>query len=207
MSRAPDIQPPTSERILSSALDLFALNGYDATAVREICEAAGITRPTLYHFFGSKEGLLRSLIAGGLERFTTLVESALATPGSFRDRMKIVARSAFESASKEPRLWRFMRRIVWTSPGTAESQREISNAFYRGIADRMAAAADEAVKHGEIAPGETKTRILILMGAISEIGTAHVVAGKPKLSNELADELIDTIFDGWSTWPSRPRNR
>ena len=200
MSRAPDIQQPTSaERILSTALDLFALKGYDATAVREICEAAGITRPTLYHFFGNKGGLLKSLITGGFERFTSLVERGLAKPGSFRGRMKAVARSAFESASREPRLWRFVHSIVWTPPGTAESQREISNEFYNGIARRLAAAVDEAVKQGEIAPGETKTRILILMGAISETATAYVIAGKPKLSDELADELIDTIVEGWST--------
>lgn len=60
MNKAIDAQQATSaERILSTALDLFAIKGYDATAVREICEAAGITKPTLYHFFGSKDGVSR----------------------------------------------------------------------------------------------------------------------------------------------------
>ncbi len=59
MNKVIDVQQATSaERILSTALDLFAVKGYDATAVREICEAAGITKPTLYHFFGSKDGVL-----------------------------------------------------------------------------------------------------------------------------------------------------
>ena len=66
MTKALDVQQATSaERILSTALDLFAVKGYDATAVREICEAAGITKPTLYHFFGSKDGVLQALVQSG----------------------------------------------------------------------------------------------------------------------------------------------
>lgn len=50
------------EKILICALDLFADKGYDAVGVQEIVEQAGITKPTLYHYFGSKEGLLRELL-------------------------------------------------------------------------------------------------------------------------------------------------
>jgi TetR/AcrR family transcriptional regulator len=50
---------PSTERILDHALKLFSTKGYDATSVREICEGAGITKLTLYHFFGSKEGVYR----------------------------------------------------------------------------------------------------------------------------------------------------
>src|SRR4051812_31694437 len=102
-----DIPKPGSvERILEAALDLFAVKGYDAAAVREICEAAGVTKPTLYHFFGSKEGVLEALMASGFKRFRTIVEDALARPATFRDGMKLVARSMFESANTQPRFWR-----------------------------------------------------------------------------------------------------
>ncbi len=33
-------------------------NGYDAMGIQRIVEAARITKPTLYHYFGSKQGLL-----------------------------------------------------------------------------------------------------------------------------------------------------
>jgi hypothetical protein len=35
------------------------------------------------------------------------------------------------------------------------------------------------------------------MGAISEAATGYVIAGKPELTPELADRLVDSIFDGW----------
>jgi TetR/AcrR family transcriptional regulator len=49
--------------LLTHALQLFAARGYDAVGVQEIVEAAGITKPTLYHYFGSKRGLLDTLLA------------------------------------------------------------------------------------------------------------------------------------------------
>src|ERR1043166_1906248 len=118
MPSTADVKHGTSaERILSTALDLFAVKGYDATAVREICEAAGITKPTLYYFYGSKDGVLQTLVTSGFERFRHLVDTAMARPGTFRERLKIVARNMFESARQQPLYWRFMHSIVWAPPG------------------------------------------------------------------------------------------
>jgi len=194
----PDVQPATSaERILSTALDLFAVKGYDATAVREICEAAGITKPTLYHFFGSKDGVLQALVRTGFLQYRAMVDAALATPGTFRQRAQVLARSVFDSASHKPRFWRFMHSVIWAPPGTALPQTESCTQFYDGVVEAMALAAKEAIRQGELAPGPTDTRMLVLMGAISEAATGYVIAGKPELTPELADELIDVIFDGW----------
>ena len=190
-------QPTSAERILSTALDLFAVKGYDATAVREICEAAGITKPTLYHFYGSKDGVLQALVTSGFVRFRRLVDSALETPGTFRDKVKVVARSLFKSATEQPRYWRFMHAIVWAPSGNAPKTADCHE-FYEGVVGALAAAADEAVKQGEISPGPMDVRMLILLGAIGEAATGYVISGSPELTPQLADRLIDAIFDGWS---------
>jgi TetR/AcrR family transcriptional regulator len=62
--------------ILETALRLFAERGYEAVGVQEICEASGITKPTLYHYFGSKRGLLDAIVA---ERGAPLLEAARGT--------------------------------------------------------------------------------------------------------------------------------
>jgi AcrR family transcriptional regulator len=193
-----DVKPATSaERILSTALDLFAVKGYDATAVREICEAAGITKPTLYHFYGSKEGVLQALVANGFLRFRQLVDSAMAQPGSFRERLKVVARALFDSARRQPLYWRFIHSIVWTPPGTAPKTANCTE-FYEGVVGVLSAAEKGAVTRGEIAAGGSEIRMLVLMGAIDKAATGYVISGRPELTPELADALIDTILDGWS---------
>lgn len=49
------------DRLLNTALQLFAEKGYEGTSVREIALAAEVTKPTLYYYFKSKEGLYLEL--------------------------------------------------------------------------------------------------------------------------------------------------
>jgi AcrR family transcriptional regulator len=106
----------SSDRILQSALALFSSRGYDATSVREICEAAGITKPTLYHFYGSKEGVYRSLVDGVLEDFRGHLTQQLADGGPVVERLRRVARSYFDAARGRRELMRFIFSIIHNPP-------------------------------------------------------------------------------------------
>ena len=52
----------TKDKILESALTLFAANGYDGTSVEEIAQSVGIKAPSLYKHFKGKEDILNMLI-------------------------------------------------------------------------------------------------------------------------------------------------
>ena len=57
--------PPTTqtrERIIDAAMDLFAYQGYGPTGLSEIAKAAGAQPGSLYHFFPTKEDLLRAVL-------------------------------------------------------------------------------------------------------------------------------------------------
>lgn len=66
------------QKILECALELFFERGYDAVGIQEICQSAGVTKPTLYHYFGSKSGLLEKLLEEMLaERSRELAKAVL----------------------------------------------------------------------------------------------------------------------------------
>jgi TetR/AcrR family transcriptional regulator len=65
-------------RLARVATALFADKGYAAVSVREICEAAGATKPMLYYYFGSKEGLFRRLIEETFDRFNAILHESEA---------------------------------------------------------------------------------------------------------------------------------
>ena len=52
----------TKEKILETALTLFAKNGYDGTSVEQIAQDVGIKAPSLYKHFKGKEDILNALI-------------------------------------------------------------------------------------------------------------------------------------------------
>lgn len=62
------------ELIMQSAKTLFYAKGYDAVGVQEIVDRAGITKPTLYYYFGSKRGLLTTLLEVHLDGFRRVLQ-------------------------------------------------------------------------------------------------------------------------------------
>jgi AcrR family transcriptional regulator len=189
-------EPRSADRILLSSLALFSTKGYDATSVREICEAAGITKPTLYHFYGSKEGVYRALVDGVLEPFRAEVARVLAEGGLVRHRLRGVARAYFDRARTHPDLVRFIFGLVHNPPSTAPATD--FPRFYRDVVRMIAAAVDEGVAAGELAPGHADVRMLVFMGALAESVCAFLIIGEPALTPDLADALVDTILDGWT---------
>lgn len=63
------------EVILQCALKLFGEKGYESVGIAEITQHAGITKPTLYYFFQSKEGVFKAILEEYYERFNLLLES------------------------------------------------------------------------------------------------------------------------------------
>lgn len=75
--------PSVAEHLGRTALRLFAGKGYTATSVSEIVLAAGVTKPTLYYYYGSKEQLARKLVVEPLEALQAELQSleqGTATP-------------------------------------------------------------------------------------------------------------------------------
>ncbi len=50
------------ERILEAGARIFYRHGYEAATVQNIVEAARVNAPTLYHHFGSKQGLAMAYV-------------------------------------------------------------------------------------------------------------------------------------------------
>ena len=52
----------TRRRILETALEIFASEGYEGASTRLLAERAGVNLPAIQYYFGSKEGLYRAVI-------------------------------------------------------------------------------------------------------------------------------------------------
>ena len=54
-------------RVLATAAEIFSRRGFRATSMNEIAAAVGLSKPTLYHYFSSKEELLVRLYSDVLD--------------------------------------------------------------------------------------------------------------------------------------------
>ncbi len=53
----------TRERILATAVDLFAENGVHGTSLQQIADRLGVAKATVYHQFATKEALILAVVA------------------------------------------------------------------------------------------------------------------------------------------------
>lgn len=72
----PEVDP--RQRILEAGLKLFANRGYAGTSVNDVAEEAGITKPTLYYYFESKQGLFQALVDQSMDERFEVMERAIS---------------------------------------------------------------------------------------------------------------------------------
>jgi AcrR family transcriptional regulator len=52
----------TPQKLINVAIDLFAVNGFKGTSIREIAKISGMTISNIYYYFGNKKGLLFAIL-------------------------------------------------------------------------------------------------------------------------------------------------
>ena len=96
-----------ARHVARTAACLFARRGFDATSVREIVEAAGVTKPTLYYHFGSKEGLAQALLHRPLTGLVETLGAIAEGPGAPVELLERIVLAHFLFCREEPDRARF----------------------------------------------------------------------------------------------------
>ncbi|MET0553970.1 MAG: hypothetical protein ABW221_13085, partial [Vicinamibacteria bacterium] len=104
-------------------------------------------------------------------------------------------RQYFDAACGQRDLMRFLFSIVHNPPESAPTI-DLSS-FYEDVVRRVSEVTDEGVRRGELANGPTDVRMLLFMGALGEALCGWMLHGKPELTHDLADSIVDTLLRGW----------
>jgi AcrR family transcriptional regulator len=80
-------------RVTEISAEIFSRRGFRATSMNEIAAAAGLSKPTLYHYFRSKEELLVRIYSDVLDESLTLGQRTVADAASALDAIRDLIRS------------------------------------------------------------------------------------------------------------------
>jgi AcrR family transcriptional regulator len=104
------------ERILRVAARLYAVRGYEGTSMRQIAEAAGVTKPLVYYHFGSKEQLFSSLMREALDGWRAIADEVFEREASATQRLHDLLRAQFQYAREAPEIVAFAHEVM-SMPG------------------------------------------------------------------------------------------
>lgn len=141
----------THARILEAASLIFSKNGFDATGVAEICQAAGVSKGAFYHHFPTKQAVFMELMdswLNGLDAGFQLMLSETDDIPQALLQMAEMAGSLFESA--DVRLPIFLE--FWTQASRDPTIWQATIEPYRRYQTYFSRLIQEGIAEGSLAP-------------------------------------------------------
>ena len=103
------------EDILERALTLFTKEGYENVGIQKIVTDSNVTKPTLYHYFGSKKGLLNAVLDFYFSPFLDGLTEKCIYNGDVVFILESVVKHYFSLVKLKPEIYRFMLSLVFSS--------------------------------------------------------------------------------------------
>lgn len=181
--------------IARTAARLFALRGYDATSVREIVEAAGVTKPTLYYHFGSKEGLAQALLTVPLDRLVATFRGLLAGSDDPVEALVGMIEANFAFCRDDPDRARFIFALFFGPLGSGLAA-EVGR-FGEELTELWTAAAHRLAGAGRIDPDRAEAFAANVRGLVV-ISVMDFLYRGGDLGPGLARRLVGDVRGGFA---------
>ena len=179
--------------LLRTALALFSSRGYDAVGVQEIAAAAGITKPTLYHFFGSKHGLLQALFQESATKLDTEVAAACRYEGDLPKTLDRVATAYVDFSIAESLAYQFELALYFSA--RENPARAVAIGHFNRRQALLEAVFVEAVRdHGNLR-GKHRRYAFSFVGALNSYIVLQL-DGEVTITDRLRREIVQQFSHG-----------
>lgn len=199
-------------RLLRSATGIFTRKGYAGATVREIVEAAGVTKPALYYYFRNKEGIYLELMREGFSKFDSLLDASRGEPGDAVRKIKRLCDEVFGLFLEHIEVARVMYAIYYGPPQGAPFFD--FDAYHFKFQDVVRCLVEEGIRTGEFRKRDPVDMAWAIIGAVNVAMESQLCHPEIGLGKEGLARVLDVLFEGIraKTRPSRrsaagPRGR
>ena len=190
--------PPAGDdvrgRLLASATELFARKGYAATTVREIVEAAGVTKPVLYYYFGNKEGLYLELMTAPHGRFLSLLEEAGEGGAGAAGKIRALSLRYHETFRRHRDVARIGYGVYFGPPQGAPFVD--FDDYQLRMMERVGALVREGIATGEFRDGDAEAMTLAILAVQNMTNQIELCRVEMRLGAEGLERMLGVLLDG-----------
>ena len=190
------ISPKTArrDRILESALKIFAEKGFQDATISEISKAAGVSDATVYEYFNSKEELLFAIPGEITEEALRETEKILPFLRGVESKLRAIVQSYLTLYEKNPHYSALIVLHLKTNRNFLKTKAyEVIRAAARTLLSCIQEGIDDGTFRKDVDPYLVRSMIL---GTIEHICTRMHLLGTPSNLMEHVDPLVDLVLDG-----------
>jgi TetR/AcrR family fatty acid metabolism transcriptional regulator len=179
-------------RLLAAAAHEFAVHGYHETRVSTIVADAGVSQPTFYFYFPSKEAIFAELVNSFCQRFHALAEDVPLCQGHplpyVIAQMQVKMEATFQLFAEDPNITRIS---LFQAPGAEQIKQEIAERFHH----RLRMMQESGYIRSDI-PIDVMTNY---MSGVMERLTERYLFTRKSDPQSLARQVAELIFNGIRT--------
>jgi AcrR family transcriptional regulator len=198
MARTPKVIEDRREQIIDAALRVFSQKGFERTTNKDIAHEAGITPGLIYHYFESKEDLLRAAIEehSPVGFVHSLPDQILEQPPELF--LHFIAQKILEITEGEQfvRLLRVFLPEVIYNPGFATFNLTAIQEVSEFLVSYMKAKMDS----GELRPSDPSLAIQVFTGSLFAFVIRRQILGDPVAlqytHDQIVESVVSTLLDG-----------
>jgi TetR/AcrR family transcriptional regulator len=191
------------DAILDGAVRLFSEHGYDGVSMRQIAEAAGVSKANIYHHFASKEALYLAILKGSALHLSEIVEDLAEGEGDFEQRLRAFTRAHHDHLFANEMALRLVLREAFS--GDEQKSRMVVEQVVGGIFNRMVAIFQAGQKAGilrqDLDPGLCATLLMggnifffQASGVLQQIPDAGLARDAAEYNRQMADVMLSGML-------------
>ncbi|MGN6161947.1 MAG: TetR/AcrR family transcriptional regulator [Marmoricola sp.] len=178
--------------VLREAIELFNLQGYDATSMGDLAARLGFTKSALYHHVPSKEHLLQQALDEALDSLAEVVDAARSdSTSSALERLRVAVRGSVDVLIEHLPAVTLLLRVRGNSPAELAALRR-RRELDAQLAELVAQAAREGGIRTDI-PADLISRLLF--GMVNSLAEWVRPSGRTS-PDAIADALTAIAFEG-----------
>lgn len=186
----------TRTRILKAAQRLFARQGYDSTATRELAETAGVAEGTLFRHFPNKKAILIEVATQGWVEILTDLLTELSEMGSYKAVAQVMRKRMLNLHQNAD-----MLRVCFMEAQFHPDLRDrIQSEVIAKMTDVAEAFFQTAMDKGIYRPMNPRIVAQVFLGMFTVAGfsqdTIMEEGSSPKAMQEMAEGLADIFLNG-----------
>lgn len=180
--------------LLATAAEVFAEQGYSATTVRKVADAAGILGGSLYYHFDSKESMADEILSTFLDEMWAAYDRVLASGLGARETLEALVVESFRSIDRHrPAVVIYQNESKHLA--TSERFHYLLESRWR-FEEMWLSLLDRGIEEGEFRPDLDRSLVYRFIRDTVWVAATWYHAGGRLSAEEIAKQYLAMVLEG-----------